>query len=57
MDYQVFNPSSELQSFVKCFWTLEDEAATEPVKQRVVPDGCMEMLFHYGDLYKQFFED
>jgi AraC-like DNA-binding protein len=57
MNYQVYSPSPELQSFVKCFWTLEDEASSEPVKQRVVPDGCMEMIFHYGDLYKQYFED
>jgi len=57
MDYQVYNPSQELQPFIKCFWTLDDEAAEEPVKQRVVPDGCMEMFFHYGDLYRQFFED
>jgi AraC-like DNA-binding protein len=57
MNYQEFNPSQELQSFVKCFWTLDDEASAEPIKQRVVPDGCMEMIFHYGDLYQQFFED
>jgi AraC-like DNA-binding protein len=23
----------------------------------VIPDGCMEFIFHYGDLYQQFFED
>ncbi|HOZ79886.1 MAG TPA: helix-turn-helix domain-containing protein [Ferruginibacter sp.] len=22
-------------------------------KQTIVPDGCMEMIFHYGDLYRQ----
>jgi AraC-like DNA-binding protein len=57
MNYQVYTPVPELQSFVKCFWTLEDEGIGESVKQRVVPDGCMEMIFHYGDLYKQYFED
>jgi AraC-like DNA-binding protein len=57
VDYQVYTPSPELQPFVKCFWTLEDEAKAEPVKQRVVPDGCMEMIFHCGDLYKQYFKD
>jgi AraC-like DNA-binding protein len=57
MDYQVIDPSAELQPFVKCFWTLEDDASENPVKQRVVPDGCMEMIFHYGDLYRQYFED
>lgn len=57
MNYQVYTPLAELQSFVKCFWTLEDEGSGEPVRQRVLPDGCMEMIFHYGDLYKQYFED
>src|SRR6185503_8181248 len=57
MNYQVYDPVPELQPFIKCFWTLEDDGKDEPVKQRVVPDGCMEMIFHYGDLYKQYFED
>ncbi len=57
MNYQVYNPSQELQAFVKCFWSLEGEAAAEPGRQRVLPDGCMEMIFHYGDLYRQYFED
>ncbi|HYF30252.1 MAG TPA: helix-turn-helix domain-containing protein [Chitinophagaceae bacterium] len=57
MNYQVYTPVAELQEFVKCFWTLEDQAVPEPIRQRVLPDGCMEMIFHYGDLYKQYFED
>lgn len=57
MDYQVYTPAVELNQFVKCFWTLEDEGLEEPVRQRIVPDGCMELIFHYGDLYKQHFED
>jgi AraC-like DNA-binding protein len=57
MNYQVYTPCTELQPFVKCFWSLDDEKTDEPVKQRVLPDGCMEMIFHYGDLYKQYFED
>ncbi len=57
MDYQVYTPSPELQPFIKCFWTLDDEGIDPPVRQRVVPDGCMEMIFHYGDLYKQYFKD
>ena len=57
MNYHVYTPSPELQPFIKCFWSLEDEKKEEPVKQRVLPDGCMEMIFHYEDLYKQYFED
>jgi AraC-like DNA-binding protein len=57
MNYSVFEPSPGLKPFVKCFWTLEDNGETGLARQRVVPDGCMEMIFHYGDLYKQYFED
>lgn len=57
MDYQVYTPSAELQPYLKCFWSLEDEKQEEPVRQRILPDGCMEMIFHYGDLYRQYFSD
>lgn len=57
MNYQVYTPVEDLQPYVKCFWTLEDEGNSISVRQRVVPDGCMEMIFHYGDCYQQYFED
>ena len=57
MNYEVFTPVAELQPFVKCFWTLEDDGSSTPERQRVLPDGCMELIFHYGDHYRQYFED
>ena len=57
MNYQVYLPSRELQNFVKCFWSLEDDGRSKPQKQRVVPDGCMEMIFHFGDRYRQYFNN
>jgi AraC-like DNA-binding protein len=57
MDYQIYTPSAELQPFVKCYWTLDHPGDETLTKQRVVPDGCMEMIFHHGDLYRQYFED
>ena len=57
MDYQVIEPSAALQPFIKCFWTLKAEATPSPVRQRVVPDGCMEMIFNYGDRFYQYLED
>ena len=57
MNYQVYTPTNELQAFVKCFWSLDEEQKIPSVRQRVVPDGCMEMIFHYGDLYRQYFEN
>ncbi|KQC00014.1 helix-turn-helix domain-containing protein [Pedobacter sp. Hv1] len=57
MNYNTILPSADLDSFVKCYWTLEGPAYPNPEKQRIVPDGCMEMIFHCGDLYEQYFED
>ena len=57
MDYQTYAPVEELQPFIKCFWTLEDLTGEKTERQRVIPDGCMEMIFHYGDPYKQHFDD
>ncbi|MBK6825661.1 MAG: helix-turn-helix transcriptional regulator [Chitinophagaceae bacterium] len=57
MNYQVFDPCDQLSAFVKCYWTLESITEKVPERQTIVPDGCMEMIFHYGDLYRQYTED
>lgn len=57
MIYQTYSPGTELVHFVKCYWILESPADQMPVRQRIVPDGCMEMIFHYGDLYRQYLPD
>ena len=57
MNYQTFEPGAELSDFVKCYWTLESRAEVPAQRQRIVPDGCMEMIFHYGDLYRQYLEN
>jgi AraC-like DNA-binding protein len=57
MDYNIYTPGTALSPFIKCFWTLASPATTRLNKQRIVPDGCMEMIFHYGDLYKQYAGD
>ncbi len=56
MNYETFVPCEELKAFIKCYWTLEDGIGGSPRKQTIVPDGCMEMIFHYGDLYRQYTE-
>lgn len=57
MNYKTFEPTTSLRALLKCFWTLESPATGNSEKQRIVPDGCMEMIFHYGDLYKQHTSD
>lgn len=56
MNYATFPPPDALKAFIKCFWILES-SGSHIEKQRIVPDGCMEMIFHYGDLYRQYTDD
>ena len=53
MLYNTYEPSDDLRDFIKLYWTLQDEAHPDPDIQRIIPDGCMEMIFHYGDHFKQ----
>lgn len=57
MEYQTFEPSDELVALVKCYWTLIGRKEEIPERQTIVPDGCMEMIFHCGDLYRQYTEN
>ncbi|MBA4849317.1 helix-turn-helix transcriptional regulator [Emticicia sp. BO119] len=54
MNYKTYKPCSELKPFIKCYWTLLAPEEVKPQKQRIVPDGCMEMIFHCGSLFKQY---
>lgn len=54
MTYRTYQSPSILQSFIKCYWVLEIPAEENPPKQRIVPDGCMEMIFILGDDIKRY---
>lgn len=54
MDYHTFEPHTDLKSLVSCYWTLEVPKQFEPQKQRIVPDGCIEMAFILGDDIKRY---
>ncbi len=57
MKYETYQPHADLDSLVKCYWTLEvpPEAASE--KQRIIPDGCIEMIFVLGDDIRRYTGD
>lgn len=57
MNYQTFQPASDLNSLIKCYWTLEVPAEYNPEKQRIIPDGCMELIFILGDDIKRYTSD
>lgn len=54
MTYDTFSPHPDLASIIKCHWTLEVPAYQDAPKQRIVPDGCIEMCFILGDDVKRF---
>lgn len=56
MNYQTFQPHPDLESIVKCYWTLEVPDA-EGQRQRIVPDGCLELVFILGDDIKRISSD
>ncbi len=54
MNHHIFAPCHDLADLVKCYWTLESSKEKTPVRNTIVPDGCMKMIFHYGDQYKHY---
>ena len=57
MDYTTYDVHESLQGLVKCFWSLDAPASDAMQRQRIVPDGCMELIIHHGDLYLQYLDD
>jgi AraC-like DNA-binding protein len=50
MRYAEHTPSPVLRRHVECYWTLAAEVPRNaPLSGRVLPDGCMDILFHLGD--------
>ncbi len=57
MIYQTYSPQAKLKSLVKFYWTLEVPFDPNNQKQKIVPDGCIEMTFNLGDNIKRFVSD
>ncbi len=53
MQYETFQPHPDLQAVIKCYWMLQIPAADHE-RQRIVPDGCIEMAFILGDDIRRF---
>lgn len=54
MKYKIIEPHQDLSTLVKCYWSLESPKENTPTRNTIVPDGCMKLIFHYGDLYKHY---
>ena len=51
MKYAEHRPSPPLADRVECFWFAEDPEAESGPPERVLPDGCIEWIFHLGRPY------
>lgn len=54
MIYQTYAPRPDLEPFVKCYWTLQVPYDKDAERQRIIPDGCIEMIFVLGDDVKRY---
>ncbi|AXG75013.1 AraC family transcriptional regulator [Flavobacterium arcticum] len=55
MEYKTYMPCKELAKQVKLYWSLEtkdNDASHE--RERIFPDGCIELIFNYGDRFKKY---
>jgi AraC-like DNA-binding protein len=50
--YRLISPSPALKQYIKCIWVLESPPQALMQAERVLPDGCVEMIFHYGDAFE-----
>src|SRR5262245_34076426 len=55
MNYAEHVPPLKLQPFVECLWTLVGISQSGQSEcQRILPDGCMELIFHRGEPFRRF---
>lgn len=50
MHYQETPPHSILAPYIKCIWTLEMDENTPKSIDKILPDGTVEMIFHFGKI-------
>ncbi|HSS97541.1 MAG TPA: AraC family transcriptional regulator [Terriglobales bacterium] len=48
MSYRQIQPPFPVSTFVQCYWLLEDDSPPQSSVQRIVPDGCPELILNLG---------
>lgn len=54
MNYQTFKPHADLAALVNYYWTLEVPFDPSNEKQKIIPDGFIEMTFNFGDPIRRY---
>lgn len=56
MRYSETKPRYPLSRFVECFWRLESDAPSSSA-ERILPDGCIELILNFGAEFSQHCEE
>lgn len=51
MIFKRIAPDHGLEKLIECYWIVENDDPT-PCRQKIIPDGYEEIIFHYGDPYR-----
>ncbi|WP_109301217.1 helix-turn-helix transcriptional regulator [Aquimarina sp. AU474] len=57
MNYQTFQPHPDLSALVKFYWSLKVPFDPNNQKQKIIPDGCIEMTFNLKDKIKRYISE
>ncbi|MFY9571259.1 MAG: helix-turn-helix domain-containing protein [Blastocatellia bacterium] len=53
MRYEEFRPAEPLAKLIKCIWLMESEPDNSSDVERILPDGCTEIVFNFADPFYQ----
>lgn len=52
MIYEQVSSSTKLTHIIKSYWLIDSEGDASVSREKIIPDGYPEMIFHYGDSYR-----
>jgi AraC-like DNA-binding protein len=57
MCFREYSIHPSLAPFVKCIWSVESDGLVSDGRERILPDSCVELVFHFHDPYRTHFPD
>jgi AraC-like DNA-binding protein len=52
MNYKQLPASTECNSLIKSFWTVDSQGKPDQTIEKIIPDGYPEIIYHYKDPYE-----
>ena len=56
MNYCEHRPTGVISRIVKCFWSINHDGQVDAPPERVLPDGCSEIVFNLADRFQKLSE-